>query len=187
MLELLALGIFIVKAIHHSQTHSEASIGESLARGALWGGGAYLGGRALQAAAEQNRVATRPRVFMPHHHGPDGEAKNAIALAGESGDFGFEFDDVSVKRRINSRDPSRIRADLTRRVRQADKLMVVVGRDTHARPYVGHEIDVALAAGKPIVAVKLHRSFQAPPQLYGAGVAWASPRPASIERALAKV
>ncbi len=187
MLGFFSLAVFLVQAFRHARSNPDARLGESLAHGAVWGGGVYVGGRALQAGAERYRVATNPRVFMPHHHGPDGEAKEWIALAGATGDFGFTFQDVSPRRRIKTQDPSRIRAHLTRGVRKADKLMVVIGEDTHQRPYVNHEIAKAIEAQRPIVAVKLAKRFAVPPALYGIGVAWASPRPESIAKALERV
>lgn len=184
MLGKFAIGVGVIAAIAHARNRSDTSLQEAALQGVAWGCGAYAAGRIAQLVSDEVRAKNCPRVFMSYHHGADSEIKEAIATLGEEGSAGFEFEDVSVTKRIRSRRGARIRADLTRRVRGADKVLVVIGKQTHARRYVHHELDVALEEGKPIVAVKLGASFKVPPQLYGSGVQWAGPNAESIRRAL---
>lgn len=161
-------------AHRHNKKNPDASLADSLFVGAVCGGVTFGTLKAAEAALEWYRFKTRPRVFISHHHEPDGEFKEELGELGEDGALGFSFEDVSVTAPIKSTDPSRIRADLTRRLRhETDILVVLIGEETHEREYVLHEIDVAQEEGMPIVAVKLDRSNPTPDSLYGAGASWA--------------
>lgn len=109
----------------------------------------------------------------------------------------FDFDDGST-REINSWNISRVKASITNKIRQADCLLVIVGRYADSfhkdKNLIGHknwqhfEISKAIEAGKIIVAVKLDKSNPTPPVLYSNGVSWAmSFSLESIKTAIQKV
>ncbi len=180
---LLLISLFAAGGVYLAHRHRNpgSSQIESIALAAAGGSGVYLGGRYLQRA-----FRPPPSTFISHHHGPDGWYKDAVLEYADEGLLPIR--DNSVSSPIRSRDPSRIKADLTRRVRESDLLMVVVGCNTHKRAYVRHEIQRAVEADKPIVAVKLNRSHRSPPELLGVGASWAmGPSVESVTRALKKV
>lgn len=159
---------------------------EGLLPAAAGAGLALAGCTVAEHMAETHRLATAPRAFISHHHGPDGWFKDHLVELAESEDAVLQFQNVSVTAPIRSSDPSRIRADLTRRIRyEVDYLLVLVGEHTHKRPYVLHEIEQALLAGVPIRVIKLDRRFKTPDRLKGVGARWAmSPKLGSVMRVL---
>lgn len=171
-----------------ARRHPQSSPGQRILAGLGAGALAGAGTAALQdaVASADNELDDQPfldwlefdpptRLFISHHHADEGPLKEALAELAESGELGLDYEDRSVRRRIRSRDPSRIRADLTRRVRhETDVLVVLAGQKTAERPYVRHEVDQALAVAKPVVVVKTHRSARVPDSLYGKGAHWSS-------------
>lgn len=171
-LNLVSLFVGGAAVLIRKNTDPNATWGEALVAGAAWGGATYGIGAIGTAVYDEYQSSTNPRTLVSHHHGPDGWYKDLLADEGSADDGAFRFRDKSPTKRIRTQDPSRIRADLTRRVRESDQLVVVVGKQTHKRPYVRHEIAVAVEEQKPVVAVKLDRRYKSPPELLGVGAIW---------------
>lgn len=97
-------------------------------------------------------------VFVSHHHKDDASVdglKNM--LAGK--DYHFRNSSIRVKpenqarldqKRVSDRTIARL---LRMKIRWAGQVIVVIGKETHQRPWVNWEIKIAHQLGKPIIGV----------------------------------
>jgi hypothetical protein len=82
-------------------------------------------------------------------------------------------DDVSADIGIKSKSDGALKRVLSRKIKEADVLLVIVGEKTHRRQWVVWEVEKALELGKRIVAVKIESTYESPKELLGVGVKWA--------------
>lgn len=76
----------------------------------------------------------------------------------------------------------RIRNYLSPLIQAAQAVVLLVGNNSHDRPWIDYEIQNARSAGKPLVVVRLPNSTGGPPRtVSGADVVFA---PASLRAAL---
>ncbi|MDT4329134.1 MULTISPECIES: TIR domain-containing protein [unclassified Methylomonas] len=97
-------------------------------------------------------------VFVSHHHKDDASVDGLKAmLAGK--DYHFRNSSIRVKPENQARLDQKIVSDRTierllrMKIRWAGKVIVVIGKETHQRPWVNWEIEVAHQMGKPIIGV----------------------------------
>jgi len=124
----------------------------------------------------------RRKVFVSFDYENDKHYKFLLAAWNANKEFDFKFNDASSGE-IASNDVGRVKATLTYKIREADELLVLVGKYANAlhkdRLQIGHrnwqnfEIAKAKEAGKPIIAVKLDRFHESPEELLGANASWA--------------
>jgi hypothetical protein len=124
-------------------------------------------------------INKRLHLFISHHHQDDNEVTNLTSLM--SG-HGYDIRNSSVRmkpenqRRMNE---GRVSDEIIKRVLRmkiswAGTVVVLIGKDTHSRPWVNWEIDKANEQGKRIVGVYVRGGTEAdiPPSLekYGSAI-----------------
>lgn len=115
----------------------------------------------------------KKKVFVSYYYDADSRYKNMLKAWSENGKFDIEFDDVSADVGIKSETDGALKRVLSRRINEADVLLVIVGEKTHRRRWVVWEVEKALELGKRIVAVKIKSTYESPKELLGVGVKWA--------------
>ena len=115
------------------------------------------------------------KVFVSYDHSEDVQYKRLLQAWDANTSFDFEFDSRGPDVPINSADAGRIKAALTAKMKEADYLLVIVGKKTHGSKWVTWEIDRAKDddVHLKLAAIKIDRSYQTPPGLLGTGTAWA--------------
>ncbi|MFM5632679.1 TIR domain-containing protein [Aeromonas veronii] len=97
-------------------------------------------------------------VFISHHHKDDASVDGITRLASSKG-YQFRNSSIRVKpenqaridqKKISDRTIERL---LRMKMRWASQVIVVIGKETHTRPWVNWEIKVAHQLGKPIIGV----------------------------------
>jgi len=117
----------------------------------------------------------KKKVFISYDHSEDVHYKRLLAAWDANSNFEFEFDDRSPGTAINSTNASTIKANLTRMMKDATYLLVIVGAKTYTSDWVTWEIDRAKESDTnlKLVAVKISVSNTSPPGLLNAGATWA--------------
>jgi hypothetical protein len=101
---------------------------------------------------------SKKNVFISHHHKDDVSVDNLTKLVAKKG-IVLRNSSIRVKpenqnRIENNRVSDRTIERLIRaKMRWAGQLMVVIGKETHSRPWVAWEIKVAHKLGMPIIGV----------------------------------
>lgn len=97
-------------------------------------------------------------VFVSHHHKDDSSVDGIIAMLSGKG-YQLRNGSIRVKpenmdrldqKKVSDRTIERL---LRRKIRWAGQLIVVIGKETHQRPWVNWEIKIANELGKPIIGV----------------------------------
>ena len=124
----------------------------------------------------------RRKVFVSFDYENDKHYKFLLSAWSANNEFEFRFDDRSSGE-VQTADVGRVKAALTTKIRDADVLLVLIGREANTfhpdwrqigyRNWINFEIAQAKESGKKVVAVKLDRFFESPEQLDGAGAIWA--------------
>lgn len=121
-------------------------------------------------------------VCVSFDYSEDAKYRNLLKAWNENPNFDFNISDKTPDE-INTEDYSRVKAVLTTRIKEANYLMVVVGKksDTkHPRSTeIGEknwqiwEIKKAKELGRKLVAVKIDNTYISPDELKNSGAAWA--------------
>ena len=117
-------------------------------------------------------MSKRKHVFISHHHADDDHVTRLTRLLGRRG---FEIRNSSIRakpenqRRLDEKRVSdrTIKRLLRMKISWASTVVVLIGKDTHERPWVNWEIERANELGKRIIGVYAHGSSEAdkPPAL----------------------
>lgn len=97
-------------------------------------------------------------VFVSHHHKDDASVDGITRLASSKG-YQFRNSSIRVKPENQARIDQKKISDKTierllrMKMRWASQVIVVIGKETHTRPWVNWEIKVAHQLGKPIIGV----------------------------------
>lgn len=111
-------------------------------------------------------VSKRRHIFISHHHADDTEVNKLIYLLSRSG---HDIRNSSIRakpanqRRLNQglvKDET-IRRLLRMKISWAGTVVVLIGKDTHSRPWVNWEIEQANKQGKRIVGVYVRGGTEA--------------------------
>lgn len=100
-------------------------------------------------------------VFISHHHKDDASVDGLAALLKPRGHL-LRNSSIRAKpenqRRLEKNQVSDnvIRRLLRMKMRWAGQVIVIIGKETHARPWVAWEIELAEKLGKPIIGVYEH-------------------------------
>jgi hypothetical protein len=116
---------------------------------------------------------SKRKIFVSYYYEADSRYKNILKAWSKNEKFEIEFEDVSADVGIRSETDAALKRALSRKIKNADVLLVLVGEKTHKRQWVGWEVEKALELGKRIVAVKIKSNYESPKELLGAGVRWA--------------
>ena len=106
-------------------------------------------------------MSTRRHVFISHHHADDQRVSDLTNLLGRNG---YEIRNSSIRAKpANQRrlDQGLVKDDTIKRLLRmkmswASVVIVLIGKETHARPWVDWEISQAHRQGKRIVGVYEH-------------------------------
>lgn len=97
-------------------------------------------------------------VFVSHHHKDDASVDGLASMVSNKG-YNFRNSSIRVKpenqarldqKKVSDRAIERL---LKMKMRWAGQIIVVIGKETHERPWVNWEIKVAHQMGKPIIGV----------------------------------
>lgn len=108
----------------------------------------------------------RRHIFISHHHADDAEVDNLTSLLSKSG---HDIRNSSIRAKpANQRrleqglvSDEAIKRLLRRKISWAGTVVVLIGKDTHSRPWVNWEIEQANKQGKRIVGVYIRGGTQA--------------------------
>ncbi len=100
----------------------------------------------------------RKHVFISHHHVDDSEVDGFIRLLQRNG---YDVRNSSIRAKPSNKErlaaglvsEEAIRRLLRMKISWAGRVVVLVGKDTHSRPWVNWEIEEANRQGKRIVGV----------------------------------
>lgn len=101
---------------------------------------------------------TIKNVFVSHHHKDDASVDDLTRMVSGKG---YQLRNSSIRvnpdnqkrldqKKVSDRTIERL---LRMKMRWASQVIVVIGKDTHTRPWVNWEIKVAHQLGKPIIGV----------------------------------
>lgn len=97
-------------------------------------------------------------VFVSHHHKDDSSVDGLAKMVSGRG-YRFRNSSIRVKpenqKKLDEKKISErvIRRLLRMKMRWASQVIVVIGKETHSRPWVNWEIEAAHKLGKPIIGV----------------------------------
>ncbi len=100
-------------------------------------------------------------VFVSHHHKDDSSVDGITAMLSGKG-YQLRNSSIRVKpenqarldqKKVSDRTIERL---LRRKIQWAGQVIVVIGNETHKRPWVNWEIKIANELGKPIIGVYEH-------------------------------
>ncbi len=105
-----------------------------------------------------NSESKRRHIFISHHHADDAEVDNLTSLLSRRG---HDIRNSSIRakpanqRRLDKGlvSDETIRRLLRRKISWAGTVVVLIGKETHSRPWVNWEIEQANKQGKRIVGV----------------------------------
>jgi hypothetical protein len=108
----------------------------------------------------------RKHVFISHHHADDAEVDHLTSLLSKR-DYDIRNSSIRAKpanqRRLDQglvKDET-IRRLLRRKISWAGTVVVLIGKETHARPWVNWEIEQANKQGKRIVGIYVRGGTEA--------------------------
>lgn len=112
------------------------------------------------------------KVFVSYDHSEDLHYKDLLRAWDANASFDFEFDQRSPNVAIDSVDASRIKAALATKMKEADYLLVIVGKKSSTSKWMKWEIERAkeLDTKLRLAAVKLESDNPVPTGLIGTGV-----------------
>ena len=117
----------------------------------------------------------KKKVFVSYDHSEDAHYKYLLQAWDANPNFELEFDNRSPSVAIDSDEAKVIKAALTTKMKQAESLLVIVGKKTYTSNWVTWEIDRAKQSDirLKLAAVKIDRDYTSPAGLVGVGTAWA--------------
>lgn len=132
-----------------------------------------------------DHIFRKKKVFISYYYEENNQYKNLLKAWDKNKRFDISFLDTSVNVSVQSEDESVIKRVISRKIRGSDVVLVIVGKKTHQREWVCWEIEKAVQLGKKVVAVKIHRSYQSPKELFSVGAHWVSTfSPEAISQAI---
>jgi hypothetical protein len=124
----------------------------------------------------------KKKIFISFDYDHDRNYRYLLKALKENPQSEIDFEDLTPEE-IQSDDVGRIKAALTRRIRQSTHTLVIVG--AHANSYhpdreeIGErnwqwwEIEKSAEEGNGFIAVKIKSTHNPPEPLYGKGATWA--------------
>ncbi|HDE7673630.1 TPA: TIR domain-containing protein [Staphylococcus aureus] len=87
--------------------------------------------------------------------------------------FDVKFEDTSIGISINSTNAYYIKRKIKEKIESSNKVICIIGKNTHSSEWVNWELVTAHNLNKPIVAIKIDKSYKSPIEVYGKNVHWA--------------
>ncbi|HEX6745667.1 MAG TPA: TIR domain-containing protein [Longimicrobium sp.] len=118
----------------------------------------------------------KKKVFVSYDHSEDARYKRLLQAWDANPEFAFEFDSRGPDVPIDSVRAATVKQVLTRMMKDATHLLVLVGEKTACSKWVTWEIERAKQPDVKLklAAVKLAKANATPPGLLGTGTAWAT-------------
>lgn len=134
-----------------------------------------IGRLALGVAGPILAKAQPHTVFVSYDHERDRHYRYMLDAWGENGGFEFTYHRRSPSKRIKSDSDASVKRVLTRQMKSAQILLVLVGEGTKDSDWVRWEIRRATSpdVNLRVSAVKLG-NFRSPSELRGIGTSWAT-------------
>lgn len=116
------------------------------------------------------------KVFISYDHSEDALYKRLLQAWDANADFDFEVDSRGPNVAINSTDAGVVKAALTKMMKDATHILVLVGEKTHESDWMAWEIERAKASDVKLkfAAVKLTKTSESPSGLLNIGTSWAT-------------
>ena len=124
----------------------------------------------------------KKKIFVSFDYDNDRRYKYILEAWHANPEFEFSFADAT-SREINSENVGRVKAALTRKIRNATHTLVIVGKEANKRHknhkligfknWINFEIYQSKQNGNKMVGVKIDRSNESPDELLRAGASWA--------------
>jgi len=125
----------------------------------------------------------KKRIFISFDYEHDKNYRYLLTALAKNPRSDIEFTDVTPEE-IQSYDVGRIKAVLTKKIKEATHTLVIIGKHANSyHPYrdeIGErnwqwwEINKSDEEGKGFIAVKIESSNEPPEPLYGKGATWAN-------------
>ncbi len=125
----------------------------------------------------------KKRIFISFDYEHDKNYRYLLTALAKNPRSDIEFTDVTPEE-IQSYDVGRIKAVLTKKIREATHTLVIVGKYANSyhpdsdeigeRNWQWWEINKSDEEGKGFIAVKIESSNKPPDPLYGKGATWAN-------------
>lgn len=116
------------------------------------------------------------KVFISYDHSEDAAYKRLLQAWDANEKFDFEVDSRGPNVPIDSTDAPVIKASLTKMMKDATHILVIVGAKSHQSDWITWEIERAKQADTKlkIAAIKLEKGNTTPLGLLNVGTAWAT-------------
>ena len=124
----------------------------------------------------------KKKVFVSFDYENDRRYKFLLEAWDANPNFKFSFSDLSSQE-IQSWDVSRIKAALTRKIKEATYTLVIIGKEANKRHkdyekigyknWLNFEIAKSKENDNKLVAVKIKRGYESPEELLNSGASWA--------------
>lgn len=118
----------------------------------------------------------KAQVFVSYDHSEDALYKRLLQAWDANANFDFEFDSRGPNVPINSENASVIKASLTKLLKSATHLLVIVGEKSNTSDWMAWEIARAKQSDikLKLAAVKLNKANVTPAGLLNVGTSWAT-------------
>lgn len=118
----------------------------------------------------------KKKVFVSYDHSEDAHYKYLLQAWDANPQFEFEFDSRGPDVAIDSTNAATIKQSLTRMMKDATHLLVLVGAKSSTSKWINWEIDRAKQSDTKLklAAIKLAKSNTSPAGLLSAGTSWAT-------------
>lgn len=119
-----------------------------------------------ESSRKHNTFISRRHIFISHHHADDAEVDNLTSLLSWNG---YDIRNSSIRAKPANQQRLKqglvkdetIRRLLRMKISWAGTVVVLIGKDTHSRPWVNWEIEQANKQGKRIVGVYVRGGTEA--------------------------
>ena len=125
---------------------------------------------------------SKRKIFVSFDFENNRNYKYLLEAWNKNTEFDFEFDDKS-SREINSWNISVIKSALTKKIKEADYTIVIVGEEANKkhkdceligyRNWQNFEIAKSKENGNKLIAIKINSLYESPEELLGSGASWA--------------
>jgi len=114
------------------------------------------------------------KVFISYDHSEDRLYKDLLRAWDANTNFDFEFDHRSPNEAIDSNDATVVKQSLTRMMKQAEYLLVIIGEKSCKSKWMEWEINRAKQEDVKLklAAVKIDYTYSTPSGLIGAGTSF---------------
>jgi hypothetical protein len=134
----------------------------------------FAGGAAVVATAIKivDVIFSKNKIFISYYYDKEKTLKRLLKAWNKNEKFDIEFEDMSADIALDTKNDQELEKELTKRIKNSDIILVLIGSKTHARKWVTYEIEEAVRLSKPIIAVKQSRNHKSPTALKGVGANW---------------